>query len=122
MVADARKHARMDTKIETKSISPRFGLSPMGPITSMYLIHTKINKTLRILFLKKNCENRKEKKNIQKKCKNMDEISKKTTKQGMNDTTLQWHNMAPQSSYELPSQYLLTFYFCCGIVMYEEEK
>ena len=77
MVADARKHARMDTKIETKSISPRFGLSPMGPITSMYLIHTKINKTLRILFLKKNCENRKEKKNIQKKCKNMDEISKK---------------------------------------------
>ena len=30
MVADAHKHTCTDTKIETKSISPHFGLSPTG--------------------------------------------------------------------------------------------
>ena len=52
----------------------------------------------------------------------MDEISKRTTKQGRNDTTWRCHNTTSQSSCGLPPRHLLTFYFCCGIVMDEEEE
>ena len=47
----------------------------------------------------------------------MGEISKKT-KQGRNDTTLRCHNTTPQSSWIT----IMISYFCCGIVMDEEEK